>query len=303
MRHRGLWIGLVSLLTLIFLASGLRTVATGEVVVVRRLGRVLPEPWRSGAHWAWPLGIDRLSRLRLDEVRRLEFGRIEAAGPMDAPGSGEYLTGDLNIVRARGVVQYRVSDPSAFVLRSDDVDRLLVRATEATLARALAARGIDAPLRSGRPEVARDVQEALARSVESLDLGITILGVNLTDARPPVEVEPAFAEAQSALSERDRRINEAKGLAGTLLPAATASAQSLTEAARASSSRSRAMAGGQAQRFLSLLAEADRSGSRALTVRRLYRDALRDLLPKVRRKVLMTPDEPVDLGLFGSGSK
>ena len=46
-----------------------------------------------------------------------------------------------------------------------------------------------------------------------------------------------------------------------------------------------------------LLAEADRS--RALTVSRLYRDALRDLLPRVRRKVLMTPDEPVDLGLFG----
>ena len=57
------------------------------------------------------------------------------------------------------------------------------------------------------------------------------------------------------------------------------------------------MARAQAERFLALLAEADRS--RPLTVRRLYRDALRDLLPKVRRKVLLTPDEPVDLGLFG----
>src|SRR5580704_7645635 len=112
MRRRGWLIGLLaSFLTLAFLAVGWRTVAPGEVVVVRRLGRVLPEPWDSGAHWAWPLGIDRLSRLRLDEVRRLEFGRIETPGPLDAPGSGEFLTGDLNIVRARGVVQYRVSDP------------------------------------------------------------------------------------------------------------------------------------------------------------------------------------------------
>jgi hypothetical protein len=54
---------------------------------------------------------------------------------------------------------------------------------------------------------------------------------------------------------------------------------------------------GQAERVLALLAEADRS--RALTVRRLYRDALRDLLPRVRRKVLLTPEEPVDLSLFG----
>jgi membrane protease subunit HflK len=198
-------------------------------------------------------------------------------------------------------VQYRVADPVAFVLRAEDVDRVLARCTEATLARALASRGIDAPLRSGRPEVARDVQDALARSVETLGLGVAVLGVNLTDARPPVEVEPAFAEAQSALSERDRRINEARALAGTLRPAALAAAETLTDEAKARADRNQAMARGQAERFLSLLAEVDRS--RALTVRRLYRDALRDLLPKVRRKILMTPDEPVDLGIIGSGSK
>lgn len=291
----------VSLLAGLFLASGYRTVAPGEVVVVRRLGRVLPRTWNSGAHWAWPLGIDRLSRLRLDEVRRLEFGRIEAAGPMDAPGSGEYLTGDLNIVRARGVLQYRVADPVAYTFRVGDVDLVLARCTEASLARALASRSIEAPLRSGRPEVARDVQNALARSVETLGLGVVILGVNLTDARPPVEVEPAFADAQSALSDRDRRINEAKALAGTLRPAALAAAEALTDQSRTKADRLRTMARGQAERFLALLTEYDRS--RALTVRRLYRDALRDLLPKIRRKVLMTSDEPVDLGIIGSGMK
>ena len=40
--------------------------------------------------------------------------------------------------------------------------------------------------------------------------------------------------------------------------------------------------------------------SRPLTVRRLYRDALRDLLPRVRRKLVLTPDEPVDLSLMGA---
>jgi modulator of FtsH protease HflK len=298
---RRAWVVVASILALAFLGLGWRTVEPGEVVVVRRLGRVLPRTWGPGAHWAWPLGIDRLSRLRLDEVRRLEFGLVETPGPRDAPGSGEYLTGDRNIVRARGVVQYRVADPVAFVVRSADLDQILERATEASLARSLASKAIDAPLRGGRPEVARDVQDALARSVESLGLGVAILGVNLTDARPPVEVEPAFAEAQSALSERDRRINEARTLAGTLRPAALAAAEASTEDARAKAHRGESAARAQAERFLSLLAEADRS--RALTVRRLYRDALRDLLPKVRRKVLMTPDEPVDLGLFGSGPK
>jgi membrane protease subunit HflK len=279
------------------LLSGWRTVEPGEVVVLRRFGRVQAEPWGPGAHWAWPIGIDRLSRLRLDEVRRLEFGRIDPSGPLDAPGSGEFLTGDRNIVRARGVVQYRVIDPVAFLLGSESFDATFARITEASLARALASRPIDAPLRDGRAEVACDVQQALGRSVETLGLGVTILGVNLTDARPPIEVEPAFAEAQSALSERDRRLNEARSLAGQLRPAAVSLAENLSNGARIDANRKATMARAEADRFLRLLDEANRS--RALTIRTLYRDTLRDLLPKVRRKVLMTPDEPVDLGLFG----
>ncbi len=297
MRRVTLGLGMLVMLGLALLGSGWVTVAPGEVVVVRRLGRLLPEPWGPGPHWAWPLGVDRATRLRVDEVRRLEFGLIGTPGPLDAPGAGEYLTGDLNIVRARGVVQYRVADPVAYVLRSGDRDAILGRLTESGLARSLASRGIDAPLRSGRPEVAREVQAHLARSVADLGLGVAILGVNLTDARPPTEVEPAFAEAQAAQTARDRRINEGRSLGGLARPAAQASAEAALDAARARADRARTMAKADASRFLALLAEADRS--RPLTVQRLYRDALRDLFPKVRRKVLMTPDEPVDLGLYG----
>jgi membrane protease subunit HflK len=261
----------------------------------------LPEPWGPGAHWAWPLGIDRLTRVRVDQIRQLEFGRIETPGPLDEPGAGESMTGDLNIVRTQGVVQYRVADPIAYSTRSEDVERLLAKVIEASLSRALASRDIDAPLRSGRPEVALDVQQTMARSIEALDLGVIILGVSLTDSRPPTEVEPAFAEAQAALSERERLINEARSLARKLRPAAQASAETSINDATAKADRDVALARAQAQRFLSLLAEADRS--RTLTVRQIYRDALRDLLPKVRRKVLMTPEEPVDLGLIGSGTK
>lgn len=301
MRRRTIAAALATAAALGFLGAGWTDVGPGEVAVVRRLGRVLPEPWGPGPHWAWPLGVDRATRLRPGEVRRLEFGRAGTPGPLDEPGAGEFLTGDRNIVRARGVVQYRVDDPVAFVLGPVDRDRILARLTESSLARALASRGIDDPLRAGRPEVARDVHRALARSAGALGLGVTILGVNLTDARPPVEVEPAFAEAQAAQAGRDRRIGEAKALAGTIRPAALAAAGAATDAARARADRSVAMARGQAGRFLALLGEAARS--RPLTVRRLYRDALRDLLPGVRRKVLMTPDEPVDLGLFGVEGK
>jgi modulator of FtsH protease HflK len=282
----------------LYLATGWIVVSPGEAVVVRRLGRVLLQPWTQGPHWGGPLGIDRTVRVRTDEVRRLEIGLAGTPSADDAPGAGEFLTGDLNLLRARGVVQYRVADPIAFVLHAEDVEPLLRRLAEASLTRALAHRGVDSALRTERLEIARDAEAELARSVSRYDLGLAILGVSLTDARPPAEVQADFDAAQAAQSEFDRRLNEAKTYAATALPAAGSSALARTEQAHAAANRTVALARSSADRFLALLVEADKS--RSLTVRRLYRDTLRDLLPRVRRKLLLTPDEPVDLSIFGN---
>lgn len=81
------------------------------------LGQGLVSPPREpDLHWAWPVGIDQVARVRTDEVHRLSIGRAEVAGPSDDPGVGEFLTGDLNLLHACGVVQYCVADPTAFLL-------------------------------------------------------------------------------------------------------------------------------------------------------------------------------------------
>lgn len=281
-----------------YLSTGVRTVAPGEVVVVRRLGQALARPLAPGLHWGWPAGIDRLTRVRIDEVRRLEIGLDRVPGPTDDPGAGEFLTGDLNLVRAKAVVQYRVSDPTAFVLRTRDRDGLFPRLAEASLTSAIARRKIDDVLRESRAQVAHDAQTELDRRVASYGLGIAILGVSLTDARPPTEVQPDFAAAQSAQSEHDRRITEAKTYAQTARHSARAAARGKLDRARAQADRAIALARSRAGRFLAMLGESERA--RALTVSRLYLESLRDLLPRVQRKIVVAPEEPVDLTIFGA---
>ncbi len=290
-------LGLLVSTAAIATATGLVVVAPGESVVVRRFGRVLPEAWGPGLHLGLPRGLDRIERLRLEEVRRVEVGLADTPGPNDEPGAGEYLTGDLNLIHARAVVQYRVADPVRFVLATDDREFTLSRMAESSLARALSRRGIEAALRDGRADIAIDVRDDLDRASRSYGLGLTILGVSLTDAQPPLEVQPDFAAAQSARSDLERKGNEARSRAETVAIAAKSKARAIDESARAEADRGVALAKARASRFLSLLAEAERS--RRLTVRRLYLDSLHDLLPKVRRKILLTPDEPVDLSLFG----
>src|SRR5437763_2730003 len=132
----------------LFAAAGWCMVAPGEVVVVRRLGRLVAPPWGPGLHWRYPLGIDRLDRVRCDAVRQLTVGQAGPPGADREASAGEALTGDLNLVRIQATVQYRVARPVDYVLHAEPAEPLLARAAEASLARALARRGVDAVLRS-----------------------------------------------------------------------------------------------------------------------------------------------------------
>jgi modulator of FtsH protease HflK len=277
--------------------TGWCLVAPGEVVVVRRLGRRVDPPWGPGLHWRFPLGIDRIDRVRADAVRQVTIGLAAPAAADLEPSAGEVMTGDLNLLRFQATVQYRVARPIDYVLRVDQVEPLLATSAEASVSRALAVRGVDAVLRSDRQAIAREVERDLTRAADRYESGISILSVSLTDARPPNEVEADFAAAQSAESERDRRVNEAKGYDETTTTAARAAAGAKLETARAAAQRIVLFANADAQRFHLLLAEAERS--RSLTMRRLYIETIQSLLGGVKSKVVVPAGGDIDLTVLG----
>jgi membrane protease subunit HflK len=280
-----------------FAAAGWCVVAPGEVVVVRRLGRVIEPPRGPGLHWLLPAGIDRIDRIRTDAVRQLSIGYAGPASVDREPSAGEVMTGDLNLLRVEATLQYRVADAVAHALRSGQAEDLLARAAEAGLVRSLASRGVDAALRSDRGRIAEEVRQELQAAADGLRLGVLILGVSLTDARPPAEVAADFAEAQAAESRRDDRINVARTYESVQLATASARGEAARESARAEANRALVTARADADRFLALLAEARRS--RELTVRRLYIETVQSLLGRVRRKLILPPGDSLDLTVLG----
>jgi len=301
MTRRGAVLAAVGVVLLLLSAgaTGLVTVAPGEAAVVRRLGRLRPRPLGPGLHLIAPWGTDRVVLVRTDLVRRLRVGLSAAPGAGDEPGAGEFLTGDLNLLRAEATVQYRVDDPAAFAVRVEEVGPLLARLAEAGLGRALARQSIDDVLRDGRSQAARDAAAALTAGASRYGLGVEVLGVSLTDARPPGEVAADFAAAVAARSDRDRLETEAKTYAQRTTIEAAATAAARTEHARALAGRDVTLARARAARFESLRLEADRA--RPLAVWRIYVDALRGLWPRAGRKLILTPEEPVDLSIVGDG--
>jgi membrane protease subunit HflK len=288
---------LVAAAGLVWAGSGWCVVRPGEAVVVRRFGRVVGPAWGPGLHWGLPPGIDRFDRVRTDQVRRLNVGLADHADDGIEIAEGELLTGDLNLVRVHAAVQYQVDDPVSFVVRGESAEMLLRRFAEAALSASLARRGIYPVLRGGRQAIATEVEASLGEALRRHRAGLAILGVSLTEVRPPAEVAEDFVAAQAAENLRDRRGNEARSAAETTLTAAHAEAGARLDRARSAAHRKVLASRAEARKFAALLAEAGKS--RPLTIRRLYLDAMKSLLSGVGRKVVLPPGDAVDLTVLG----
>lgn len=291
--------GLGFLAIVVYGLSGWMVVEPGESVVVRRFGRALAEPWGPGPHLGAPIGIDTRVRVRPDEVRTIEVGREGVAGLGDDPGSGEFLTADGNLVQARATVQYRISDPLAFLANADDAPAILARLAESALARSIARTTIDDALAAGGAAVSAQAEAQLLADLDHDDqrLGLSILGFRLTHVRPPAEVQADFDRVQTERSRADQARIEAESKARVLEAEARAAATARTIAAQSRADRAVAIASARADRFSALRNEAQRD--RKLTAERLYRDTLRALLPGIGRKVVIGDDQPIDLSVLG----
>jgi modulator of FtsH protease HflK len=288
-----------------YLATGLAVVQQDEVCVVRRFGAALEEPWQPGLHWGLPWGLDRLDRVQTGQTRTLTVGAqsIQSA-PLSRfpnPESDDFLTGDLNLVTAQAVLQYRVSNPAAYLFSARSVDGALALAAESALTRALTERGVDDVLTTGRAEVAARIERAVQELADREGLGISVRAVRLGRIAPPVPVAPAFADADRARSDRRQAVTRAEEYRDRAQSDARGQGQEIADRAQAQHDRATQLARGESDRFAKVLAESRKAPM--ATRRRLYLETVAELLPRFRRKVVVAPGKDIDLSLFADEPK
>ena len=214
MSRRAMWVSGFVLAVGGYLATGITVLQPDEVGIVRRFGAVRPEPWDPGLHWGLPWGMDRVDRIKLNQTRTIAVGAAsQTAAPLSrAPDSGsdDFLTGDLNLVTAEALVQYRVRDPAAYLFATANIEGTLSAIAEWATTRALANRGIDDVLTTSRTEVALGLTRAIQALADRERLGISIVAIRLGRVVPPSAVAPAFADAARARSDRRQAITRAE---------------------------------------------------------------------------------------------
>lgn len=272
--------------------SSVYSVAPEGKAVVKRFGRVvgLKDP---GLHFKLPFGIDTATFVPSERVLKEELGfRTVKAGQRTTyrktPSTSEeslMLTGDLNVVDVEWVVQYRTTDPVKFLHRVRQPVATIRAVAEAVMRRIVGNKLGSDVLTVGRVAIADTARAEMQDILDSYDLGVVVMTVELQDVTPPDEVKPAFNEVNESRQQKERLINEAEKARNQVIPRARGEAQQTVAEAEAYRAERVNKAKGEAARFEALVKEYRQA--KETTRRRLYLEMVNDVFPRVDRIYVM----------------
>ena len=273
----------LGILFLCYLGSGVFVVEANEKAVVFRLGKAGPviEPG-IGYHWPWP--VERVRKVNVKEVQRIEVGFSPGDYLEELPPY--CITGDRNIIHNRYVIQYRIAEPTNFLVRAVNVRETLVELAQATLLETVASKPVDLILTTGKSEMERSILEGIVHKLEELDVRIQVVGVERQSAEPPRLVKHAFQNVINAQEEMRTRIHEAENYHNQAIPKAKADANQMLQEAEAAKVERISSATGESERFLELYGEYRKSP--VVSRSRLLIEMVEQVLSRAKVMVLAT---------------
>ena len=282
---------IIPLLIVIWLLSGIYIVAPNEQGVERIFGKAsdITEP---GPHYCppWPIGM--VNKPKVKEVRRLEVGfrTISSGSPARYrfhPEESLMLTGDEQIIDAQIIVQYKIKRPIDYLFNVKKLEGphgTLMDAAEVSLRHVVGQRPIDDVLIKEKLQVEIDIRSMLQDIMNAYESGIDIVEVKLQTVQPPKQVAAAFSDVVSAKEDRERAIKEAEGYKEDIIPKARGKARSVILNAEGYKAEKVKRAQGDAERFLVTLREYKKA--KEVTRKRLYLEALEDVLPGIKKFII-----------------
>mgnify|MGYP000889126081 CR=1 FL=1 len=253
----------VVLAAAIFLGTSFFVVDTTERGVLTTFGRYTrtAEP---GLHWKVPFGIQRNYNVKTEVVQVEEFGyRTDRTGVQTVYSDQEYpeeatmLTGDLNIVVVEWIIQYRITDPKAWLFNFSSSERIrtIRDISRSAMNMLVGDRTILNVLGPQRTDIETACMEIMNETLSGYDMGVRIIAVKLQNIVPPKGVQQAFEDVNKAIQDMNRLINEGKEAYNQEIPKARGQADQLIQIARGYATERVNKARGDVARFASVYNE------------------------------------------------
>ena len=300
--------GLLVLAAVVLLWGSFYQVGPEEIGVILRFGKFV-RTTDPGLHAKLPLGVEQLMRVPVQRQLKVEFGfrtlrpgvNSEFTTNAETKAESVMLTVDLNVVDTEWIVQYKIRDPYKFLFKMREATETFRDMTEAVVRRVVGDNSVDEVITVGRGRIADEAKVLLQSLCDAYEIGIEVNQLIFQDVNPPETVKPSFNDVNEALQEKERKINDAWAEYNQEIPKASGEAEQTLRAAEGYATERINNAAGDAARFISIYREYAKAP--AVTRKRLYLEALNDILPRINKKIIMDQNQRNIVPLLNLGEE
>ena len=195
--------------------------------------------------------------------------------------NGIMITSDFNLLNIDFYLEYRVSDPIAYVYNSANPEQTLSNIALANIRTVVSNYTVDEAMTTGKGQIQADIKAAMVEELERTNIGLTVVNITVQDSEPPTpDIIAAFKSVETAKQGADTAMNQALQYKNSELPAADAKADSIIQQAEAAKAARIAEAQGQVERFNQMYQQY--TSFPLVTKRRLFYEKLEKVLPNCR---------------------
>ena len=255
------------------------TVDDKQQAVVTTFGKVT-DVTDAGVHFKLPFGIQWVEKVDVNVYQKIELGYSSSGYTPDAKESA-MITGDYNIVNVDFFVEYKISDPVAYLYSSNDPEMILKNLIQSQVRNVVGSSSVDSVLTDGKENIQMQVKDLVAQILAEYEIGLTLVDVKIQDSEPPTaEVIEAFKAVETAKQQAETVVNDAKAYQNAQLPLAQAEADKLIQNAEYLKQKRINEAHQQVAMFSAMYTEYEKNPE--ITRSRMYYEAIQDILPGVK---------------------
>ena len=289
---------LLAVLVCLVVYSGMYNIKEQQQGVVTMFGKVVRTD-TAGLHFKLPL-VQRVHKVDMT-THGTGIGYIVSPTGQNIANTsdGIMITSDFNLINIDFYLEYRVSDPVAYLYHSKEPEAILKNIALASIRSTVVNYTVDEAMTTGKSAIQAEVKAKMVEELAEQDIGLQVVNITIQDAEPPTaEIIQAFKSVETAKQGAETKINQARKYQSEQIPAAEAAADRIIQSAEAQKAARIAEAEGQVARFAKMYEEY--ANNPDITRQRLYYEALEKVLPGIKIYITdgstqaMLPLEPFD---------
>ena len=271
-------VAIIIAVLVIFLGSqAFYSVSEEEQAVVTTFGSVSSTE-SAGLHFKIPF-LQHVYKVDMT-THGVGVGYVIGGGGQNIPidTDAKMITSDFNLINVDFYLEYKVSDPVAYLFNTEDPEEILANEALSCIRAVVSDYKVDDVMTTGKSQIQSDIREMLSRELEDKKIGLTVMNITVQDAEPPTnDVALAFKEVETAKQGKETAINNANKYRNQQLPAAQAEADRIVQEAEAKKAVRIAEAEGEVAKFNKIFTEYQKYPQ--VTKRRMFFETMEDVLP------------------------